>query len=265
MVTSRAPVVDHISCDQAMGAAAKGDRATARMITSRIEVPRFKARALAAIALEEPDADAALDGWMEAVIIARRAGRGEVERLFPSGRSILLKSGRDLDATALDTRVADTDAAWQLELFVEEYASLRASRPPGSQRTRVLDYLMLVPIQSGKARHWTREEVRLAWDRGEDGARLFALGLMNGDDKLVIADVLVQGIRASRSAFEQYYALLAARELDPKSEDSIKVRRAIQDELDGIPRPDGSPAMINAEPTLHNLALDVMRLTSKPA
>jgi hypothetical protein len=141
----------------------------------RIEVPLFKAEALGAIALHDPDVEAGIDGWMEALIAARRAGRGAVALRLPPGLALPQKAGRQDEALALERRLVDVDATWQLELFIDEYAALRASMTPGKERTRILTGLMLVPIHLARTRTWTKAEVQAAWDRGEDGSRLFAL------------------------------------------------------------------------------------------
>jgi hypothetical protein len=254
MVTSRAPIGDQTNCWEAENAAKRGDRVKAHEFAARIEVPLLKARALGAIAESEPDSVAGIEVWMEAMIFACRAGRGEVEHLLAVGIQLLQKAGRGEEAAALEGRISDVDAAWQLELFVDEYASLRTSMTSGGERTRILDGLMLAPIQLAKTRVWTQAEVRNAWERGEDGSRLFALGLMTGDPALVIADLLVEGIRGSRSAFEQYYALRAVVDAPLQAEKDNAVVRAIKDELNGLPRSDGSPARLGEGHSRRGLA-----------
>jgi hypothetical protein len=92
----------------------------------------------------------------------------------------------ELIARSPDVAVTYTN----LELFVDEYASLRANMAPGPARTRILSGLMLAPIDLAKRRPWTQAEVRRAWERGEVGSRLFALGLMIGQPDLVVADLV---------------------------------------------------------------------------
>ena len=245
MVTSRAPVIDWINCGQVETAARGGDLASAREIVAKIEVPLFKAEALDAIALHDPDVEAGIDSWMEALIAARRAGRGAVARGLPSGLALLQNVGRLNEALALERRLVDVDAAWQIELFVDEYAALRASMTPGEERTRILTGLLLAPIHLARTRTWTKAEVQAAWNRGKDGSRLFALGLMEGDPALAIPDLLAAGIRASRTAFEQHQALRAAAGGEANVGIAETVLRAIRDEMSGRPRPDGSRAWLD--------------------
>jgi hypothetical protein len=236
MVTSRAPMADEAQYYQAAAAAKGGNLVKASELAAKIEIPLFKARALGAIAECDPNSNAGLGAWMESMIFACRAGRGEVERLVPVGIQLLRNAGRGEEAAVLERRITDVDAAWQLELFVDEYASLRKSMASGDERTRILDRLMLAPIQLAKTRPWTRAEVRSAWERGEDGSRLFALGLMTGNPVLVIAELLVEGIRRSRSAFEQYYALRALEVSELHGGPTDALVRAVKDEVVGLPR-----------------------------
>ena len=262
MVTSRAPVVDQINCGIVETAASKGDLASAREIVAKIEVPQFKAEALGAIALHDPDVEAGIDSWMEALIAARRAGRGAVALRLPSGIELLQKAGRPAEALALEHRIVDIDAAWQLELFIGEYASLRTSVAAGGERTRIFENLLLVPMHLARMRTWSKAEVRAAWDRGEDGSRLFAVGLMRGDPALVVSDLLAEGIRASRSAFEQGQALQAVADAQAKVGVAETVLRAISDEMSGLPRPGGSRAWLDG-PNRYRLAKQILERHEK--
>jgi hypothetical protein len=63
---------------------------------------------------------------------------------------------------------------------------------------------------------------------------------MVGNAALVVPDLVVEGIRRSRSAFEQYYALCAVEISDLRAGQADAVVRAIKEEVDGVPRSDGS-------------------------
>jgi hypothetical protein len=244
MVTSRAPVVDQNKAADAEKAARNGDFPGARAIVDIIDVPLFKADALAAIARYHPDEQAAIGAWMEALVVARRAGCGAVEQVVEVGLNMLRKFDRADDALALRRRVDDVDAAWELELFIDEYAFLRTSMPSGRERTAMLAGLMLVPMELAVRRAYTTAEVEAAWRRSEDGSRLFALGLMRGNPALAVTECLVEGIRASRSAYEQFHALRAVPPPQHGFGLPAQVSRAIADEMYHVPRSDGSPARI---------------------
>jgi len=260
MVESRAPIIDQGYRDLAAVVAARGDFVAARAVIKKIEAPRFKAEALSALARSQPQ-PYALDTWMEAMIVARRAGRGEVKRVLDLGFDLMApsKGGGIFRAADLKRRVEDTDAAWELELFIGEYAALRTTMAAGRDRTRLLTNLMVVPRHLAQTRSFTEDEVRLAWDRGEDGSRLFALGLMRGNPDLGLHDILAKAIRTSRSAFEQYHALAAVDQVTSAAAPASElVLRAIKDEIDGVSRTDGSQAWLKSDSDRRRLASQIL-------
>jgi hypothetical protein len=69
--------------------------------------------------------------------------------------------------------------------------------------------------------------VRPLFQTGRDGMRLYALGLMEADPALSDLWSVIDAIDASRSAFEQYHALLVARSatrsaLDPQTSGALR-------------------------------------------
>jgi hypothetical protein len=101
--------------------------------------------------------------------------------------------------------------------------------------------LLFIPSRSAARRTWSKAEVVEAWESGDDGKRLFALALISGNPSLAVAEVLVQGIRSSHSAFEQYHALRAANaarsSLNPATRQQVDA--AVKAEEQGLPRDDG--------------------------
>jgi hypothetical protein len=93
------------------------------------------------------------------------------------------------------------------------YEELRRTMPVGPERTAQLERI----IQQGRsqARDFTPEQVRELFKTGEDGLRVYALGVMQGGDHLADPESIVDAIERSRSAFEQYHALVAAKQLPP--------------------------------------------------
>jgi hypothetical protein len=264
MTTSRAPTFDEVSCRNAQTAADKGDLAAAREIAAGIEIPRYRAQALGRIVQKEPDDTAAEDVWMAALIAAIRGGRALAEEIIEIMLLRWMDAKRSNDGADLAIWLHDTDFTWQCEFFTDEYAALRAMFEPGEMRTRILDRLMQGPIALGgnlvlnDNEDLRRTKIRKTWERGTDGDRLFSLGVMAGHIRLIMADLLVDAIRNSRSAFEQYYGLRAALEaVDPpglvvkswlplKADGKTAIVRAINDELAGVPRADGSPSFLGS-------------------
>jgi hypothetical protein len=153
---------------------------------------------------------------------------------------VLNRAGRSEDAKALSSRIEGIDARWELESFSVQYEALRATMPPGADRTSRMEVQLLVPHRLARTHQWTRDDIWAGWKSGEDGKRMFALGLIEANPRLADVRVLVDGIRASRSAFEQYHALVAAAGAKLGGEEAKAVRAAVEAEVRGDPRPDGS-------------------------
>jgi hypothetical protein len=185
--------------------------------------------------------------WLRAMAEARRAGRGVVDEHLPVGIEVLNRAGRSEEAKELNSQIEAVDIRWKIESFSEQYEALRKSMLPGSDRTRRLTSLMLVPRRLAQTHQWMRDDVRAGWGANEDGKRLFTLGLMQTNPSLADAQILVDGIRESRSAFEQHNALLAAAQANLAGEEEKAVRAAVEAEVRGDPRPDGTKYGIPAD------------------
>ena len=246
MVTSVVTVSDEQSSLEAEFAAGRGDLGKANEHLEKIAVPLFRALCIAAIAKHDPDSAKAVATWLRAMAEARRAGRGVVEEHWVLGREVLNRAGHSAEAKALDSQMDAMNVLWDIENFSEQYESLRRSMLHGTDRTRRLDALMLVPRRLAQTASGRANDVRAGWGTNEDGKRLFALGLMQGDPGLADAQTLVAGIRESRSAFEQGAAFLAAVGAKLASEEQKAVRAAVEAELRGDPRPDGRDSGIPA-------------------
>jgi hypothetical protein len=180
--------------------------------------------------------------WLEALAVARAAGRSVVDDVLRFAKHFM----PDAEVRDVNSSLANLDAQWELEIFAEQYTALRRTRPPGADRTRRMTTLMLSPRRLAKTRKWTKREVVEAWASGDDGKRLFVLGLMSADARLVLPEILIEGVRASRSAFEQYEALNAIFSNSPLPAKQAKlIHEVIRAERTGIPRPDGAPARID--------------------
>jgi hypothetical protein len=95
----------------------------------------------------------------------------------------------------------------------ERYEELRRTMPRGPERTAELERI----VQQGRQQSgdFTAEQVRELFRTGEDGMRVYALGLMQGGDHVADLASILEAIEQSRSAFEQYHALVAAKQLVP--------------------------------------------------
>jgi len=95
------------------------------------------------------------------------------------------------------------------------YERLRESLAPGPERTAKLEGLVAEARASARQRAWDPAEVKRLFESGADGDRIFALGLMQEDERVRDFDASLTAIEHSRSAFEQYYGLALAELMLP--------------------------------------------------
>lgn len=244
LVTSVVPVEDEERCRSVVALVQAGDFDHAEEVADRIAVPIFRARAFESLAREDPDQGKRLRAWLRALHSARAVGRDEVVELEALGSEILEAAGRSADAAEMKARLVDLDVRWEIERFAEQYSTLRRMLPPGAERTEKMTSLLLAARVSSQAGSWRREDLEKVWATGDEGRRLLVLSVIQGAPSLAVPEILVEGIRGSRSAFEQYHALVAALRCDLTGDDAHAVRRAVSDEVAGVPRGDGNPAWI---------------------
>lgn len=91
------------------------------------------------------------------------------------------------------------------------YERLRRTQASGPARTRQLEAILDEARAAGAA--YTPEQVRQLFFGGTDGERIYAIGLMQGNPDSRDLGVVLDGIRSSRSAFEQFHSLSLADEM----------------------------------------------------
>jgi hypothetical protein len=96
------------------------------------------------------------------------------------------------------------------------YEQLRDSLAPGPTRTAKLEDLVADARAAARRRAHDPAEVRQLFESGTDGNRIYALALMQEDERLRDFDLSLEAIEQSRSAFEQYYALSLADLMLPR-------------------------------------------------
>ena len=106
------------------------------------------------------------------------------------------------------------------------YERLRTTEPSGWDRTSRMED-MLREVRALDTDALGASDVAAIFSTGSDGNRIVALALVEGNPRLATADVLIDAIVDTRSAFEQYHALLAAEyALDHLSaDDRTRMRR----------------------------------------
>lgn len=93
------------------------------------------------------------------------------------------------------------------------YEQARAEQESGASRTATLERQISQAREDGRRGEHGAAEVAKLFERGSDGERIAALGMMQGDHSLADVSAVVDGIAHSRSAFEQWHALKLAQQL----------------------------------------------------
>jgi len=138
----------------------------------------------------------------------------------------------------LQQKTTDTSAQTAVEqALATQYEQIRSPQSsPGARRTSEMEQLVArVRGFAGQAAY-TPADIQRIFDTGTEGNRIVALALsFMKPDPLMFGSIL-EAIRNSKSAFEQYHALLAARALLPKLNDSQKGKLGalLQDRADNI-------------------------------
>jgi hypothetical protein len=101
----------------------------------------------------------------------------------------------------------------QTRTIATVYERTREEQASGAARTAELEAQISKAREGARTGNRSAAEVAALFKDGSDGERIAALGLMQGNHELADASAMVDGIARSRSAFEQWHALLLALEL----------------------------------------------------
>ena len=97
--------------------------------------------------------------------------------------------------------------------IASEYRTVRDAMPAGWERTMKLERIVADARQLGAEQAFEPDEV-LRWLReGSEEERITALAMMQAKPELRNFDAMIEAIKDSRSAFEQYHAMLLAEEM----------------------------------------------------
>ena len=138
------------------------------------------------------------------------------------------------------------------------YEQLRESMASGPERTRELEAIVAEARAAARRKSHDPAEVRQLFERGTDGERVYALALMQEDERLRDFAVSLEVIEHSRSAFEQYHALYLAELMLPAL--TTDQRRELQAMLTEKP---GNAALITRGTDRYRVVQRILsRLTS---
>lgn len=90
------------------------------------------------------------------------------------------------------------------------YEELRRTKSPDAARVAEMSKLVSAAHDYSRGQRPSAEAVRMIFDSGGDGERVYALSLMQADPIVADFERILAAISASRSAFEQNQALQAA-------------------------------------------------------
>jgi formylglycine-generating enzyme required for sulfatase activity len=124
------------------------------------------------------------------------------------------------------------DYEQELAWLAEEYESTRKRMSSGYTRTGLMTSLVSRVHILG-AQRGTHGMAEKLFSRGTDGARIVGLALAIKDPRRQYIELALSGIAESRSAFEQFHALLLAKKLTPSLHPTAmaRLKSAIQSQV----------------------------------
>jgi hypothetical protein len=154
---------------------------------------------------------AAADRFVLAEQSERRGDSVEAERLRAQGEALLAAAGS----------------------IAADYRQVRGSMRPGRDRTRAMEEVVSRARRLAREQPFDTGEVVRLLRVGTDDERITALAMMQAQPELRDFDAAVAAIEHSRSAFEQYHAMLLASmmldDLDPDQRVELaRVVRAVR-------------------------------------
>lgn len=118
------------------------------------------------------------------------------------------------------------------------YEELRRDVPSSDARTAALETLVERIRKLARRGRFDADEVQAMWNSDLEGQRIAALAAMEGRPELQDPDIVLDGIAGSRTAFEQFHALLLAREMLPRMD--VGLRRRLQAAIVGARGQEGT-------------------------
>lgn len=145
----------------------------------------------------------------------------EVELLHVAQQKLVAANAADLrgdDSEAARLRAEAQQLLTLARPWATDYERWRESLPSGPQRTELMDQAVSRAIETARTSRdsghpISPEAVRAVFLSGGDGARVTALGFMQGDPSTADLDIVLEVIAQSRSAAEQAYALAVAADI----------------------------------------------------
>jgi hypothetical protein len=153
---------------------------------------------------------AGMPGALESLV----AGPDWVSQYVHDAALQAARSGRPLDVATLAARASLPQSS-----VAAVYEDLRRTMESGMERTIAMERVVADSRREAKELDIDRDQARSLFFDGGEGDRIRALGLMQGDASIRDFDVVLAGVRESRSAFEQYHALKLGQQMAPELDD----------------------------------------------
>lgn len=141
---------------------------------------------------------------------------------------------REISSQLAAVSPASTDPRHALQLLARKYEQIRRGQPPGDDRTRQMTRLTAeMRAIANVASVSSREREQMLRD-GSEGERVVALAITQDRPNPVLFDSVCDAILNSRSAFEQFHALVAMLEMLTvlSGEQRVRLRTVLDTVLD---------------------------------
>jgi len=140
------------------------------------------------------------------------------ERASKAADPEIAARAKEAALAAVDTEPSPSQPVDPVELATN-YDDLRNTEAASARRTALMEDLVRRARLLGRSNLFTGIDARNMFRTGDDGSRVVALGIMQGDPQKADPQSIIDAIQNARSGFEQYQALavadLAAPTFDP--------------------------------------------------
>ena len=124
----------------------------------------------------------------------------------------------------------------------DSYEAIRRSMAKSDARTAALEAQMEQARAAARTGEFDGEEIEDLFRTGTEGERIYALAVLLEHPDLASSNLVLDGVRDSRSRFEQYYSLVLADLVEPRlaPEQKRTLQKVLRDQTDsGLVPADG--------------------------
>jgi hypothetical protein len=163
----------------------------------------------------------------------------------------------DLRAAKVLQRAADT-IGQRAARTARSYSSIRRTMPAGPERTAMMDRIIAEARSDAHAPDLDLEEVLSILWTGSEGARVWALGVLQERPELVTTRAVLEAVQRPDDMFDQYQALILAERFISLSTTRTwareRVAATVQTQLDSGALGDDAPSLAAAKRVLKQVS-----------